>query len=89
MPKWIKQARQESDIDLSTDAAVAITKAFLRTMAQPFVLKEKEGISMWNLADLRNARGRGRAAGGWGAREGVSGYDRGGSVMGFLGHCRG
>jgi DNA excision repair protein ERCC-2 len=50
LPKWIGQALHESDINLSTDMAVAAAKKFLRTMAQP--MEERDGISTWTLAEL-------------------------------------
>jgi DNA excision repair protein ERCC-2 len=52
LPKWINQALQESDVNLSTDMAVSVAKKFLRTMAQPFASKDQEGISTWSLKDL-------------------------------------
>lgn len=52
LPKWINQAMLESDINLSTDMAVASAKRFLRTMAQPFGGKEQDGVSTWSLSDL-------------------------------------
>jgi DNA excision repair protein ERCC-2 len=59
LPKWINQALLESDVNLSTDMAVAIAKKFLRTMAQPFAPKDQEGISTWSLADLEEHQGKG------------------------------
>ncbi|PWW72742.1 DNA repair helicase RAD3 [Tuber magnatum] len=59
LPKWIGQALLESDVNLSTDMAVAIAKNFLRTMAQPFAPKDQEGISTWSLADLREHQRKG------------------------------
>ena len=35
LPKWIAQALLESDLNLSTDMALAAAKKFLRTLAQP------------------------------------------------------
>jgi len=59
LPKWINQALLESDVNLSTDMAVAIAKKFLRTMAQPFAPKDQEGISTWSLADLKEHQRKG------------------------------
>jgi len=53
LPKWINQALQESDVNLSTDMAVASAKKFLRTIAQPFNARDQEGISTWSIQDLR------------------------------------
>ncbi|KAI0143310.1 hypothetical protein BJ166DRAFT_88566 [Pestalotiopsis sp. NC0098] len=53
LPKWIEQAMQEVDVNLSTDMAVLAAKRFLRDMAQPFRPKDQEGISTWSIEDLR------------------------------------
>lgn len=53
LPKWIEQAMQEVDVNLSTDMAVLAAKRFLRDMAQPFRPKDQEGISTWSLEDLK------------------------------------
>jgi DNA excision repair protein ERCC-2 len=53
LPKWIEQAMQEVDVNLSTDMAVLSAKRFLRDMAQPFRPKDQEGISTWSLEDLK------------------------------------
>ena len=52
LPKWINQALQESDVNLSTDMAVGSAKKFLRTIAQPFNARDQEGISTWSIEDL-------------------------------------
>lgn len=52
LPKWINQNILESEVNLSTDMAVATAKNFLRTMAQPFKAKDHEGISSWTPAQL-------------------------------------
>ncbi|KAK9379693.1 uncharacterized protein V2V93DRAFT_373356 [Kockiozyma suomiensis] len=52
LPKWINQAIMDSDVNLSTDMAVAAAKKFLRTMAQPMDDKDQEGVSVWSLSDL-------------------------------------
>ncbi|ODQ78841.1 hypothetical protein BABINDRAFT_162518 [Babjeviella inositovora NRRL Y-12698] len=53
LPKWIAQALMDADTNLSTDMAVANTKKFLKTMAQPADPKDQEGVSVWNLEQLR------------------------------------
>lgn len=53
LPKWINQGLLEADVNLSTDMAVSNARRFLRTMAQPFLAKEQEGISTWGYEDLR------------------------------------
>ncbi|KAK9466326.1 hypothetical protein V1512DRAFT_209188 [Lipomyces arxii] len=52
LPKWINQAILDSDVNLSTDMAIAAAKKFLRTMAQPLSSKDQEGVSVWGLSDL-------------------------------------
>ncbi|KAK8039947.1 DNA repair helicase rad15 [Apiospora rasikravindrae] len=53
LPKWINEAMQEVDGNLSTDMAVITAKRFLREMAQPFRAKDQDGVSVWSLEDLR------------------------------------
>lgn len=53
LPKWINQTILESEVNLSTDMAVATAKNFLRTMAQPFKAKDHEGISSWTPTQLQ------------------------------------
>ncbi|KAH7021063.1 DNA repair helicase [Microdochium trichocladiopsis] len=53
LPKWIAQAMQEVDGNLSTDMAIIAAKRFLRDMARPVRAKDQEGISTWSLDDLR------------------------------------
>ncbi|KAI1076484.1 putative excision repair protein rhp3 [Whalleya microplaca] len=53
LPKWINQAMQDVDGNLSTDMAVINAKRFLRDIARPFKAKDQEGISMWSLEDLK------------------------------------
>jgi DNA excision repair protein ERCC-2 len=53
LPKWINQTILESEVNLSTDMAVATAKNFLRTMAQPFKAKDHEGISSWTPEQLQ------------------------------------
>jgi DNA excision repair protein ERCC-2 len=52
LPKWISQAMLDSEVNLSTDMAVASAKKFLRTMSQPFSSRDQDGISTWSLKDL-------------------------------------
>ena len=52
LPAWIQQAVLESEVNLSTDMAVAAAKKFLRTMAQP--MEEKDGISTWTVKELES-----------------------------------
>ncbi|EEQ40947.1 hypothetical protein CLUG_05075 [Clavispora lusitaniae ATCC 42720] len=54
LPKWIAQALLESDLNLSTDMALAAAKKFLRTLAQPSNPKDQEGVSVWNLEQLES-----------------------------------
>lgn len=52
LPKWIAQGLSDADMNLSTDMAIANTKQFLRTMAQPTDPKDQEGVSVWSLDQL-------------------------------------
>lgn len=60
LPKWIQQAIREGDMDLSTEAAAATAKRFLREIAQPFVRDDRAGSgvkkgvvkSSWDVTDL-------------------------------------
>ena len=52
LPKWIAQALNDSDTNLSTDMALATGKKFLRSLAQPSNPKDQEGVSVWNLEQL-------------------------------------
>ncbi|SCU87354.1 LAFA_0E06238g1_1 [Lachancea sp. 'fantastica'] len=52
LPKWIAQGLSDADLNLSTDMAIANTKQFLRTMAQPTDPKDQEGVSLWNYDQL-------------------------------------
>ncbi|KAK9240259.1 hypothetical protein V1525DRAFT_395471 [Lipomyces kononenkoae] len=61
LPKWINQAILDSDVNLSTDMAVASAKKFLRTMAQPTNPKDQEGVSVWSLGDLLKVQEEQRA----------------------------
>ncbi|KAK4226991.1 hypothetical protein QBC38DRAFT_479011 [Podospora fimiseda] len=53
LPKWINQEIRDSETNLSTDMAVSSARVFLRRMAQPFRTKDQEGVSIWNLEQLR------------------------------------
>ncbi|QLG74584.1 hypothetical protein HG535_0G04670 [Zygotorulaspora mrakii] len=52
LPKWISQGLSDADLNLSTDMAIANTKQFLRTMAQPTDPKDQEGVSVWRYEEL-------------------------------------
>lgn len=52
LPKWIAQALNDSDTNLSTDMALATAKKFLRSLAQPTNPKDQEGVSVWNEVQL-------------------------------------
>ncbi|KAI5950101.1 RAD3 [Candida jiufengensis] len=54
LPKWIAQALNDSDTNLSTDMALATSKKFLRSLAQPTNPKDQEGVSVWNIDQLEN-----------------------------------
>lgn len=54
LPKWIAQALNDADTNLSTDMALANAKKFLRALAQPANPKDQEGVSVWSLEDLES-----------------------------------
>ena len=49
LPKWIAQALNDSDTNLS----LATAKKFLRSLAQPTNPKDLEGVSIWNIEQLQ------------------------------------
>ncbi|KAJ5682593.1 hypothetical protein N7462_005758 [Penicillium macrosclerotiorum] len=61
LPKWINQAMLDSETNLSTDMAVSNAKNFLRTMAQPFMARDQEGISTWSLTDIERHEAKRKA----------------------------
>lgn len=54
LPKWISQAILDGDINMSIDMAVAASKKFLRTMAQPSDSEDQNGVSVWNEQQVRD-----------------------------------
>lgn len=52
LPRWIAQALNDADTNLSTDMALASAKKFLRSLAQPTNPKDAEGVSVWDLQQL-------------------------------------
>ncbi|EPX74439.1 transcription factor TFIIH complex subunit Rad15 [Schizosaccharomyces octosporus yFS286] len=54
LPKWIQQYITEGATNLSTDMSIALSKKFLRSMAQPFTTADQEGISWWSFEDLQS-----------------------------------
>ncbi|KAJ3014416.1 DNA-dependent ATPase of the nucleotide excision repair factor 4 complex [Thoreauomyces humboldtii] len=52
LPKWINAGMTEACINLSTDMALAMSKKFLRSMAQPFEHTQL-GVSLWDEEELR------------------------------------
>ncbi|CCK71246.1 TFIIH/NER complex ATP-dependent 5'-3' DNA helicase subunit RAD3 KNAG_0G01890 [Huiozyma naganishii CBS 8797] len=64
LPKWIAQGLSDADMNLSTDMAIANAKQFLRTMAQPTDPKDQEGVSVWNLDDLKGYQEQKQASNG-------------------------
>src|ERR1700733_11786322 len=53
LPKWIAQALPDADTNLSVDQAIALSKSFLRDMSKPYAVKLQEGLSVWNMSDLK------------------------------------
>ncbi|TPX62989.1 hypothetical protein PhCBS80983_g00156 [Powellomyces hirtus] len=79
LPKWINAGMSEACINLSTDMALAMSKKFLRSMAQPFEHNQL-GVSLWDEEELRKRQesepalridGSGRVELGTAAMEGV------------------
>ncbi|KAJ3152039.1 DNA-dependent ATPase of the nucleotide excision repair factor 4 complex [Geranomyces variabilis] len=52
LPKWINAGMTEACVNLSTDMALAMSKKFLRSMAQPFEHNQL-GVSLWDEEELR------------------------------------
>ncbi|KAF1810780.1 putative TFIIH complex helicase Rad3 [Eremomyces bilateralis CBS 781.70] len=53
LPKWIQQSLPDSDTNLSVDQATAVAKAFLKGMSKAYPAHLQEGISTWDMDDLR------------------------------------
>ncbi|RKP13083.1 helicase C-terminal domain-containing protein, partial [Piptocephalis cylindrospora] len=51
LPKWIQEYIAEETLNLSTDMAAAVSRKFLRTMAQPLEHGQL-GVSLWSEKDL-------------------------------------
>ncbi|KAI8910953.1 hypothetical protein EDD86DRAFT_189743, partial [Gorgonomyces haynaldii] len=51
LPKWIMAEMSEGGVNLSTDMAVTMAKAFLRTMAQPLE-NDPNGVSLWDEKEI-------------------------------------
>lgn len=53
LPQWILELMPEANVDLDTDAAVSVSKAFLRAMAQPLDQSAQMGTALLSEADVR------------------------------------
>jgi len=53
LPQWILELMPEANVDLDTDAAVSVSKAFLRAMAQPLDESAQLGTALLSEADVR------------------------------------
>jgi len=49
LPQWVREAMEESNLNVSTDEAVANVKQFLRNMAQPLDRESQLGVTLWTL----------------------------------------
>jgi len=58
LPKWIAQAMDDAQTNLSVDQAAAAAKGFLKVMSRPFERGEQEGISSWSLEDLQRHKAK-------------------------------
>ncbi|KAG8823685.1 DNA-dependent ATPase of the nucleotide excision repair factor 4 complex [Serendipita sp. 401] len=54
LPKWINQYITENASNLSTDMAVVLSKAFMRTISQNTAENLQTGVSLWTLEDVLN-----------------------------------
>ncbi|EMR11069.1 DNA repair helicase rad15 [Pneumocystis murina B123] len=52
LPKWIQEYITGGTSNLSTDMSLAFAEKFLKAMAQPFNIKDQEGISWWDINKL-------------------------------------
>ncbi|KRY32954.1 TFIIH basal transcription factor complex helicase XPD subunit [Trichinella spiralis] len=52
LPKWIQEQLSASNLDLSIEEALQISRRWLRTMAQPFTQNDQLGISMLNQTQI-------------------------------------
>jgi len=53
LPQWINTGFTDATVNLSTDMGIAITKKFLRSMAQPYDPLSQLGISLWSEEDIK------------------------------------
>ncbi len=56
LPAWIAQAIGPAQLNLSTDMAVQLARAFFRQMAQPFPQADQIGFSLWSSVELEQAQ---------------------------------
>lgn len=56
LPMWIAQAIGPAQLNLSTDMAVQLARAFFRQMAQPFPQTDQIGTSLWGLGEVQQAQ---------------------------------
>ena len=56
LPAWIAQAIGPAQLNLSTDMAVQLARAFFRQMAQPFPQADQIGYSLWGAVELEQAQ---------------------------------
>ncbi|KAG5439589.1 hypothetical protein PCANB_002165 [Pneumocystis canis] len=60
LPKWIQQYITNGTSNLSTDMSIAFAEKFLKAMAQPFNIKDQEGISWWDIKKLHEYQNKER-----------------------------
>lgn len=56
LPSWIAQSIGPAQVNLSTDMAVQLAKAFFRQMAQPFPQADQIGFSLWSSREVEQAQ---------------------------------
>ncbi|XP_078097999.1 general transcription and DNA repair factor IIH helicase subunit XPD-like [Mustelus asterias] len=54
LPRWIQEHITDSNLNLTVDEAVQISKHFLRHMAQPFQQEDQLGLSLLSLDQLES-----------------------------------
>lgn len=57
LPQWIRDAQEESNLNVSTDEAILAVKQFLRNMAQPLDKESQLGVTLWSTEHLAKKQG--------------------------------
>eukprot|EP00062_Callorhinchus_milii_P028002 gi/632992006/ref/XP_007884881.1/ PREDICTED: TFIIH basal transcription factor complex helicase XPD subunit-like [Callorhinchus milii] len=54
LPRWIQEHITDSNLNLTVDEAVQVSKHFLRQMAQPFCKEDQLGLSLLTFDQLQS-----------------------------------